>query len=52
MDSPEVEARRFTFFFGGFLIILQNKTRLETPVRVNMMHAQGATGNDQSAIPF
>ena len=34
MDSPEEALRRFTFFFGGFLFILQNKTRLEIPVRV------------------
>jgi hypothetical protein len=52
MDSPEVEARGFTFFFGGFLFILQNETRLEAPVRVKMIHTQGATGNDQPANLF
>src|SRR5687767_4205559 len=47
MDSPEVEPRRFTFFFGSFLFMLQNKTRLEIPVRVNAAY-KGATGNGQS----
>ena len=49
MDSPEVEARRFTVFLGDFLFMLQNKTRLEIPVRVDMTHTEGATGNDHSA---
>ena len=52
MDSLEVEARRFTFFLGGFLFMLQNKTRLEIPVRVDMLHTEDATGNGQSEIPF
>ncbi len=52
MDSPEVEARRFTFFLGGFLFMLQNKTRLEIPVRVYLRHTDDETGNDQSANLF
>jgi hypothetical protein len=44
MGSREVETRRFTFFLGGFLIMLQNKTRLVIPVRVEMLHTEDRPG--------